>query len=111
MALRTGLFTLEPLARLLEAMLLCLLCSFLPGTLDVLVVCSALGHGRLLLVVAAPRFSHGGDHDPFFIWFQALSWPSACWPPSVTASGKDPEKSDYVLWQPDGAEQTRLGIR
>jgi hypothetical protein len=71
--LRTRLLVLEPLPLLLEATLLGLLRSLLPGTLQALVVCSGLGHGYLLPLVASPRVCHGGDHDPLFIRIQAFS--------------------------------------
>jgi hypothetical protein len=63
--LGTGLFTLEPLALLLEAAL--------PGFLLAPMVSFGLGHGVLLRFVVSPRFSLGGDHDPFFMFVQALS--------------------------------------
>jgi hypothetical protein len=71
--LRSGLFPLEPLPLVLEAPLLGLLRSLLPGMLKTLMVCSGLGHGTLLPFVASLRVCHGGDHDPFFIQIQAFS--------------------------------------
>lgn len=65
--LRSGWLRPHPLALLLEAPLFGLALSLLPGALGVLVVGSGLGHGILLRVVASPRFSCGGDHDPLFI--------------------------------------------
>jgi len=55
-ALGAGLFALEPLPLLLEPPLLGLLRSLLPGLLKTLVVCSGLGHGNFLSLVASPRF-------------------------------------------------------
>jgi len=77
------LLLLQPRTRLLEATPLGLWLSLLPGALDALVVGSGLGHGMLLPVVASPRFSRGGDHDPFFIWAQVLSWPSGSSPATM----------------------------
>jgi hypothetical protein len=64
-SLRPSLFPLEVLPFLLKATLLGLLLSFLPSLLQALVIVFGVGHGRLLRVGAAPRFSRGGDHDLF----------------------------------------------
>jgi hypothetical protein len=71
--LRPCLLALEPFPLVLEATLLGLLRSLLPGTLKTLVVGSGLDHGKLLPFVASPRVCHGGDHDPFFMRIQAFS--------------------------------------
>ena len=65
MSLRQSLFPLEVIPFLLKTTLLDLLLSFLPRLLQALVVGFGVGHGRLLRVGAAPRFSRGGDHDLF----------------------------------------------
>jgi hypothetical protein len=97
MVLGPCLCTPEPLARLLAATLLGLLRSFLLGTLDSLLVCLGLGHGKLLPLVASPCASAGGDHDPFFMWFQALSWPFARWPCSMAASGNGRKSQAHCI--------------
>jgi hypothetical protein len=98
-ALRPCLFMLEPLARLLEPLLLGLLGTLLLGALGARVVCWSLGHGSLLHLVASPRFSVGGDHDPFFMWFQALSRPFADLPLSMAASCKDRKSQIRMKWR------------
>src|SRR6266511_551462 len=79
-ALRPRLLSLEPLTLLVQAVL--------PGFLQSLVISCGLGHGSLLRFVAVPRSWHGGDHDPFFMGYQALSHGLDDSAASVAASDK-----------------------
>src|SRR6266511_4543428 len=79
-ALRPRLLSLEPLTLLVQAVL--------PGFLQSLVRSCGLGHGSLLRFVAVPRSWHGGDHDPFFMGYQALSHGLDDSAASVAASDK-----------------------
>jgi hypothetical protein len=72
------LLTLEALAFLLQ--------TALSGFLLSPVVSSGRGHGILLPFVVSRVSSRGGDHDPFFLGFQALS----CVIDGAAASGADP---------------------
>jgi hypothetical protein len=65
--LLSGLLMPQPLSLLLEAPLLGLALSLRLAALGARVVRLGLGHGILLLGVASPRVSCGGDHDPFFM--------------------------------------------
>src|SRR5262249_35945903 len=100
MALCPGLLPLEPLAFLVEATL--------PGFLLSCVVVFGVGHGGLLRFVVAPWFSLGGDHDPFFMSIQALSWTIDCSSPSGAASEKERTSQNYILDPPSTARRVVL---
>src|SRR6266511_5199506 len=93
-ALRPRLLSLEPLTLLVQAVL--------PGFLQSLVISCGLGHGSLLRFVAVPRSWHGGDHDPFFMGYQALSHGLDDSAASVAASDKKRTSQESSAPEPCG---------